>query len=223
MIYTVISTKNRPLMLERCIASLQSESVKTMLFVVSDDAETREVAGKAYRDSAIQSIILDHTISWIDAVVDGICFFERNYDPRPDDLIYLCADDYEMREGWVDRTERFMASAGPALCSLELEPLFPWNTPLSHVEYNGVKGIGRMSLPGANWIMRYDMWPTVQAAMLQHRADITVDLDTCADLHGYGIPLLAIDEADHIGAYESSNGNQAFQVDARPLPKEWRL
>ena len=221
MIYALVTVKSRADMLVKCIESMQSELVNITVLMVGNDSNVLRAVHDMLDAEKINSVARFDGAFMSGELYGASLMAEHNH-IHDCDLIYFCACDYVMYEGWIDKIESFLAMYQPIVASLELEPLFPWNAPIKHVVINGGHGIARASLPGANWIMRYDTFKDIKPVMEKYQCSLTHDLDVCKELlatHG----LVALNLADHIGAYDSSNGNQAFQVNAKPLPDEWKV
>ena len=69
---------------------------------------------------------------------------------RGADLILFTADDIVYAEGWADKLAAFWQDAPEEvkLCSLILEPVYPWNTIRGAVEAGGLRALLRDSVGG---------------------------------------------------------------------------
>ncbi len=138
------------------------------------------------------------------------------------DVVLFSADDMEYTANWRRRLESFWKAAPPdvALCSLHLEPDYPWNQPEGVVDAGGERALVRASIPGSCWSFRADMWQHIGPLPDKTSGE---DLETCNKLRGMGFRLCALDLAEHIGEQRSAWGNQSWRY-AKPLDKaRWGL
>lgn len=139
------------------------------------------------------------------------------------DLIVLSADDLEYEEGWLRRLVSFIESAPEdvALFSVQMEPVWGWNTPHELIEAGGEKGLVRDSLPGSSWAFRRSDWENWMGPFLQVMPG--EDLQVCQRIKRKGKRMVALDMVEHLGIERSAWGNTSH-LSAEPLDKAaWGL
>jgi len=140
----------------------------------------------------------------------------------PDGLVVIAADDIVWRPGWRDKVEAFWSEAPDhigILCGL-LEPHFGWAQPIERVEYGGVAGLSRPTVPSSAWTFPVRMWGRMDRA---NEVRPSHDMPICAQLTRDGYSLVGVDLADNLGAFKSTWGNRSYEG-ARPLDlKRWGL
>jgi glycosyltransferase involved in cell wall biosynthesis len=141
---------------------------------------------------------------------------------RGGDLILFTADDITYKDGWADRLAAFWEDAPDEvrLCSLILEPQYPWNTIRGTLEAGGERAILRDSVGGCSWSFRAKDWPDIgPLPQVQPGEDIPV----CNKLIERGDYIAQIDLGDHVGEAHSAWGNQSH-LHAVPLDRErWKI
>ena len=141
---------------------------------------------------------------------------------RGADVVLFTADDITYTEGWADKLAAFWQDAPEEvkLCSLILEPVYPWNTIRGTVDAGGVRAILRDSVGGCSWSFRAADWPIIGPLPQVMPSE---DLLTCQKLVGQGYYLAQVELADHVGEEVSAWGNQSHKI-ARPVDRErWRI
>ena len=136
---------------------------------------------------------------------------------RGADIVLFTADDITYYPGWADKLAAFWADAPEEvkLCSLILEPVYPWNTIRGTVEAGGLRAILRDSVGGCSWSFRASDWPTIGPLPQVMPSE---DLLTCQKLVGQGYYLAALDLGDHVGDRVSAWGNESWKY-AQPLDR----
>lgn len=138
------------------------------------------------------------------------------------DVVVFSNDDIVWRPGWRARVQSFWEHAPDdvAIMSGLLEPDFPWNQPRATVEYGGVRGLVRETVPGGAWTLMAANWSIIGPVPEKAGWD---DVPTCRRMNQLGWRNVAVDLADHAGVELSTwgNGSQKF---AKPLNREaWGL
>ena len=140
----------------------------------------------------------------------------------PDGVVVTAQDDIVWRPGWRDRLEAFWAEAPDDIgivCGL-LEPDFPWAKPTERVEFGGLAGLVRPTVPGSAWSYRGRTWEIMRWA---NEVAPSHDMPICRQTTSRGFRLVGVDLADNLGAHRSTWGNQSY-VGVPPLDRErWRV
>lgn len=139
-----------------------------------------------------------------------------------DGIVVTAQDDVVWRAGWREQLEAFWADAPAdvAILSGLLEPEFGWAAVLERVEFGGVAGLARLTVPGGAWTYRGETWPYMRWA---NEVAPSHDMPICDRLRTQGARLVAADLAVHLGAYRSTWGNTSYAA-AQPLDREhWGL
>jgi len=141
---------------------------------------------------------------------------------RGADVVLFTADDIVYAEGWADRLAAFWQDAPEEvkLCSLILEPVYPWNTIRGTLDAGGMRAILRDSVGGCSWSFRAADWPTIGPLEQIFPGE---DLACCRKLISQGYYLAAVDLGDHVGERLSAWGNESYKI-AVPVDRErWGL
>ena len=127
----------------------------------------------------------------------------------PDGLVVTAQDDVLWRSGWRERLEAFWETAPDSvgIVSGLMEPDFPWAEPVRRVEYGGVVGLERTTVPGGAWTYRGRTWETMRWA---NEVAPSHDMPVCERVREAGLSLVAVDLADHLGANRSTWGNNSY-------------
>jgi len=227
MISVLVTAYKREKFLRRCIKSLQTENagceVKIVLIASKDNIGTQDTALNLYLEGLVNDLILDN------AAPNGQyewCYGTRWLQKYQSDYILISADDYFYYAGWGRKAVDFMAaSPDVSHATFEREPDFPWNETFEILNRNGVKALSRATIPGACWFVKADwfygvIWPLYE----KHKDLKTLDHFINKIMReSYKMKLAAFHLADHAGALESSVGNMAFKVNARPLHEQWMI
>ena len=136
---------------------------------------------------------------------------------RGADIVLFTADDITYAPGWADKLAAFWQDAPEEvkLCSLILEPVYPWNTIRGTVEAGGLRALLRDSVGGCSWSFRAADWPTIGPLPQVMPSE---DLLTCQKLVAQGYYLAALDLGEHVGEAHSAWGNQSHLY-AQPLDR----
>lgn len=222
MIAVIVVTKNRCAMFQRCIRSLSGAHVRILVYALKSNDDTQYQAQRFYDTGLIDDVIIeDGTPSLYETFSRGASFARVAYAP---DYYLFTADDYEYKPSWdVFATSFLYASPDVSHITLEMEPWFPWAKPISIIERNGVRALQRENVPGANWMFTAARWDQMRDEYIAMAQDKLLDHNFNRMVQSRGLKIAALDGAEHIGAMDSTFGNRAFQVDARPMPPEWRL
>lgn len=226
MIACIVLVNRRTKYILDCIYSMRMSGTDTKiaLYNVGNDREVANICFGLHKGGYIDHLFMsDKWPALFNSFYHGMNFMRHRYNA---DVTLLSADDYHYEAGWGARVEEFLrGNDSVGICSCEMEPLFPWNTPLEIVENNGVKALVRNSIPGANWAFTRKMHDMVMEPQIRiHQDSLTLDHTVGAHVRdNLGLKLCALPLAYHVGAYESEVGNMAFQVNARPLPDEWQI
>lgn len=139
-----------------------------------------------------------------------------------DGLVVTAQDDIVWRAGWRDRLEAFWSDAPDSIGIVSglMEPAFPWAAPLERVEYGGLAGLSRLTVPGGAWTYRGSMWQTMRWA---NEVAPSHDMPICERVRGAGFRLVAVDLADHLGANRSTWGNSSYDAVSPLNLKRWGL
>ena len=137
---------------------------------------------------------------------------------RGGDLILFTADDITYASGWAERLAAFWQDAPEEvkLCSLILEPVYPWNTIRGTVEAGGLRALLRDSVGGCSWSFRASDWPTIGPLPQVQPGE---DIEICRKLVSQGYYLAAVDLGSHEGERNSAWGNLSWQI-AQALDRE---
>lgn len=137
---------------------------------------------------------------------------------RGGDLILFTADDIVYSEGWAEKLVAFWEDAPDEvkLCSLILEPQYPWNTIRGTLDAGGMRAILRDSLGGACWSFRAKDWPIIgPLPQVQPGEDIPV----CYRLIEQGYLLAQVELGADVGERNSAWGNESWRY-AQPIDRE---
>lgn len=140
----------------------------------------------------------------------------------PGGIVVTAQDDIVWRPGWRAQVEAFWSEAPGnigLLCGL-LEPEFAWASVLERVEFDGVAGVSRLTVPGSAWTYRAETWDAMRWA---NEIRPSHDMPICERLRSKGLRLVAVDLADNLGAHRSTWGNNSYAA-VQPLDrKRWGL
>lgn len=116
------------------------------------------------------------------------------------DLVLFTADDYLYCRGWLENLVRWWENAprNAGLATLNVEPVFHWNTILGVLQVDGLWSFERRTVPGACWSFRPALWP--QIAPLVPDDSHKYDHRVCTELRASGWRLYALPLAEHAGA-----------------------
>ena len=136
---------------------------------------------------------------------------------RGADIVLFTADDITYYPGWADKLAAFWADAPEEvkLCSLILEPVYPWNTIRGTVEAGGLRALLRDSVGGCSWSFRASDWPTIGPLPQVMPGE---DLQICQKLVSQGYYLAALDLGEHVGEKVSAWLNESWKY-AQPLDR----
>lgn len=136
---------------------------------------------------------------------------------RGADLILFTADDITYAPGWADKLAAFWADAPEEvkLCSLILEPAYPWNTIRGTLDAGGLRAVLRDSVGGCSWSFRASDWPNIGPLPQVMPGE---DLAVCQKLVGQGYYLAQVELGDHVGEEVSAWGNQSHLY-AQPVDR----
>ena len=137
---------------------------------------------------------------------------------RGADIVLFTADDITYAPGWADKLAAFWQDAPEEvkLCSLILEPVYPWNTIRGTVEAGGLRALLRDSVGGCSWSFRASDWPTIGPLPQVMPGE---DLIVSRRLIENGYYLAAVDLGTHIGEEKSAWGNESYKY-AQALNRE---
>ena len=137
---------------------------------------------------------------------------------RGADVVLFTADDIVYADGWATRLAAFWQDAPDEvkLCSLILEPMYPWNTIRGTLDAGGLRAILRDSVGGCSWSFRAADWPTI--GPLPHVMP-GEDLVVCQKLISQGYYIAAVDLGEHVGEKHSAWLNESWKY-AIPLDRE---
>lgn len=137
---------------------------------------------------------------------------------RGADIVLFTADDIIYREGWADKLTAFWRDAPDEvkLCSLILEPMYPWNVIRGTLDAGGQRALLRDSVGGCSWSFRAQDWPTIGPLPQVQPGE---DLQICQKLIDNGYYIAALDLGDHVGETASAWGNESYKY-AIPLNRE---
>lgn len=141
---------------------------------------------------------------------------------RGADVVLFTADDIVYADGWATRLAAFWQDAPDEvkLCSLILEPMYPWNTIRGTLDAGGLRAILRDSVGGCSWSFRASDWPTIGPLPQVMPGE---DLAVCQKLISQGYYLAAVELGEHVGETQSAWGNQSHLY-AQPLDRtRWGL
>lgn len=137
---------------------------------------------------------------------------------RGADIVLFTADDIIYNPGWADKLVAFWEDAPEEvkLCSLILEPQYPWNTIRGTLDAGGMRAILRDSLGGACWSFRAKDWPIIgPLPQVQPGEDIPV----CYRLIEQGYLLAQVELGADVGERNSAWGNESWRY-AQPVDRE---
>ena len=138
------------------------------------------------------------------------------------DVVLFTADDITYAPGWADKLAAFWQDAPDEvkLCSLILEPAYPWNTIRGTLDAGGLRAILRDSIGGCSWSFRAADWPTIGPLEQIFPGE---DLAACRKLISQGYYLAQVELGTHDGEAQSAWGNQSHLY-AQPVDRErWGL
>ncbi len=137
---------------------------------------------------------------------------------RGADIVLFTADDITYYDGWADRLITFWRDAPDEvkLCSLLLEPVYPWNTIRGTLDAGGLRALLRDSVGGCSWSFRARDWPVIGPLPQVMPGE---DLAVCQKLVSQGYYLAAVELGDHVGEAHSAWGNQSH-LHAQPIDRE---
>ena len=140
----------------------------------------------------------------------------------PEGIVVIAADDIVWYEGWREKVEAFWDAAPDdigILCGL-LEPHFGWAQPIERVEFGGVAGLTRPTVPSSAWTFRAATWGSMPKA---NEVAPSHDMPICHQMTHDGYRLVGADLAENLGAFRSTWGNNSY-VGVPPLDKKrWGL
>jgi glycosyltransferase involved in cell wall biosynthesis len=138
------------------------------------------------------------------------------------DIVLFTADDIVYYDGWAERLERFWQDAPDEvkLCSLILEPMYPWNTIRGTLEAGGERAILRDSLGGCCWSFRAKDWPIIGPLPQVFPGE---DLPVCQKLVAQGYYLAQIDMGIHEGEKVSAWGNESWKYAVEVDRERWKV
>ena len=215
-IAVAVLTYNRLSLLRRTLASLEAVPGQNWTIDIVDNGSTDGSAEFVRGNGGYANTDGNHTTGHGMNLVISMAL-ER----RPD-IVLFTADDYEYKRSWLDSLEAWYgaAPADVVLTSLNLEPAYGWNGISEFVEYGGVRGVIRASLPGSLWSFRASDWPKIGPI---REATGGEDLEICQRLQRNGYKLAALNLSEHTGEKASAWGNQSWHM-AQPLANnvlEW--
>jgi glycosyltransferase involved in cell wall biosynthesis len=139
------------------------------------------------------------------------------------DLIVFSGDDFEYRQGWLERLVAFWRDAPKtvALCGMHLETVYRWSAIRGAIEFGGQRGLVRDSLPGASWSFRPALWDQIKD--LVHDDSHRYDRAVCRRLREHGRLLVALPLSEHKG-----HGRRMWETGPEALGtpidrKRWRI
>ena len=137
---------------------------------------------------------------------------------RGADVVLFTADDITYAPGWADALATFWADAPDEvkLCSLILEPDYPWNTIRGTLDAGGWRALLRDSVGGCSWSFRAADWPTIGPLPQVMPGE---DLAVCQKLIGEGYLIAQVELGTHTGEFASAWGNESWKI-ARPVDRE---
>jgi glycosyltransferase involved in cell wall biosynthesis len=138
------------------------------------------------------------------------------------DIVLFTADDIVMRPFWAERLERFWQDAPDEvkLCSLILEPVYPWNTIRGTLEAGGERALLRDSVGGCSWSFRAKDWPLIGPLPQKMPGE---DLDVCMKLIAQGYYLAQIEMGDHVGERHSAWSNESWKYAVEVDRNRWKI
>ena len=136
---------------------------------------------------------------------------------RGADLILFTADDIVYAPGWADKLAAFWQDAPEEvkLCSLILEPVYPWNTIRGTVEAGGLRALLRDSVGGCSWSFRASDWPIIGPLPQVMPGE---DLIVSRRLIEQGYYLAQVELGEHVGEKVSAWLNESWKY-AQPLDR----
>ena len=136
---------------------------------------------------------------------------------RGADIVLFTADDITYAPGWADKLAAFWQDAPEEvkLCSLILEPVYPWNTIRGTLDAGGLRALLRDSVGGCSWSFRASDWPTIGPLPQVMPGE---DLQICQKLVSQGYYLAALDLGEHVGEKVSAWLNESWKY-AQPLDR----
>ena len=141
---------------------------------------------------------------------------------RGADVVLFTADDIVYADGWATQLVAFWQDAPEEvkLCSLILEPVYPWNTIRGTLDAGGLRAILRDSVGGCSWSFRAADWPIIGPLPQVQPGE---DLIIAQKLISQGYYIAQIDCGTHVGEEVSAWGNKSHLY-AQPLDRQrWGL
>ena len=136
---------------------------------------------------------------------------------RGADIVLFTADDITYYPGWADKLAAFWQDAPEEvkLCSLILEPVYPWNTIRGTVEAGGLRALLRDSVGGCSWSFRASDWPIIGPLPQVMPGE---DLIVSRRLIEQGYYLAQVELGEHVGEKVSAWLNESWKY-AQPLDR----
>ena len=139
------------------------------------------------------------------------------------ELIVFSGDDFEFREGWLEKLVAFWeaAPACVAICGMYIEALYAHCPVKGVVEFGGQRALLRGTLPGASWSYRPWVWEKIKDLV----KDDSMYYDKAAGqrLVGEAYLLAQLPLSEHTGAgrrmWRAGPEDPGMPVDR----KKWRI
>jgi len=198
-----VLTYNRRDLFERTMASLQGTALPFGLVVV-DNGSTDGTAERVQKLGGICNRTGNHMIGYGFRLA-----IEAALDQEPE-LIVFSGDDYEYRDGWLERLAAFWEATPPkvALATCHIEPTHAYNTILGTLDAGGQRALVRGTVPSASWTFRAGLWPEIETMV---PGDVHMfDKNVCRYLRQSGRLLCALNLAEHLGHGKHSWTDKPF-------------
>lgn len=201
-------TFNRFHLLQRTLRTLQDRAEYPFDLVLVDGGSESQAQRDYVQAAGGECLSIPTVGESMNVVIERCLRFEP-------DLIVFTADDYDFKEGWLRNLVAFWRTAPSdvALCCLNWEPRYPWNTVVESLNVGGQKVLIRQTLPGSSWSFRASDWAQIGPIEARTGGE---DMTIARKLQENGRRLAALDLTIHTGERESAWGNHSWKQ-AEPL------
>lgn len=213
----LLMNKGRTELFKRTVNSLRAVDgdIKLIVFSMPDESNCQMEAIRLYSAGLIDTLILESgTFAATDSFYRGAQYAIDLYDPE---ALLFTADDYEYKPTWYENLSKVLGASASGLShiSMEKEPRFPWANILKCQKVDGVQYFQRETVPSANMAMTISSWYRLKCVYKSCKDFKTGDHRINGWCTEKGLEIGCIDEAEHIGALQSSVGNPSFQIFAQ--------
>ena len=201
-------TFNRFHLLQRTLRTLQDRADYPFDLVLVDGGSESQAQRDYVQAAGGECLSIPTVGASMNVVIDRCLRLEP-------DLVVFTADDYDFKDAWLRNLVAFWRTAPSdvALCCLNWEPRYKWNTVLEKLNVGGQQVLIRQTLPGSSWSFRSSDWQLIGPIEAKTGGE---DLTVARRLQENGRRLAALDLTIHTGERESAWGNHSWKQ-AKPL------